>query len=132
MFHKKECSSKFCKIHKKTPVSEPLVKLPGRGKKKRVRYQVFSCEFCKIFKSIYLQNIYRRLLVKKNDQRRDFFSNCVLFYEYSRFAGQQGEREAIYLTPLYQFHPFHRRRAHLWFQSAIRLTTKLRTLRGIC
>ena len=79
MFHKKECSSKFCKIHKKTPVSEPLVKLPGRGKKKRVRYQVFSCEFCKIFKSIYLQNICRRLLVKKNDQRRDPHGYCLYY-----------------------------------------------------
>ena len=79
MFHKKECSSKFCKIHKKTPASEPLVKFPGRGKKNRVQYQVFSCEFCKIFKSIYLQNIHRRLLVKKNDQRRDPHGYCLYY-----------------------------------------------------
>ena len=38
-----------------------------------------------------------------------FFSIWVFFHEHSRFTGQQGKGEGIYLTPLYHFHPLHRR-----------------------
>ena len=38
-----------------------------------------------------------------------FFFIRVFFHEHSRFAGQQGKGEGIYLTPLYHFHPLHRR-----------------------
>ena len=31
----------------------------------------------------------------------DLFAIWVFFHEHSRFTGQQGKREAIYLTPLY-------------------------------
>ena len=37
-----------------------------------------------------------------------FFSIWVFFHEHSRFTGQQGKGEGIYLTPLYHFHPLHR------------------------
>ena len=33
-----------------------------------------------------------------------FFSIWVFFHEHSRFTGQQGKGEGIYLTPLYHFH----------------------------
>ena len=36
------------------------------------------------------------------------FSIWVFFHVHSRFTGQQGKGEAIYLTPLYRFHSFHR------------------------
>ena len=32
----------------------------------------------------------------------------VIFHVHSRFTGQQGKGEVIYLTPLYHFHPLHR------------------------
>ena len=35
-----------------------------------------------------------------------FFSIWVFFHEHSRFTGQQGKGEGIYLTPLYHFHRF--------------------------
>ena len=37
-----------------------------------------------------------------------FFSIWVFFHKHSRFTGQQGKGEGIYLTPLYHFHPLHR------------------------
>ena len=45
-----------------------------------------------------------------------FFSIWVFFHEHSRFTGQQGKGEGIYLTPLYHFHPLHR---HLAISRAI-------------
>ena len=45
-----------------------------------------------------------------------FFSMWVFFHIHSRFTGQQGKREAIYLTPLYHFHSLHR---HLDISPAI-------------
>ena len=38
-----------------------------------------------------------------------FFFIWVFFHEHSRFTGQQGKGEGIYLTPLYHFHPLYRR-----------------------
>ena len=40
----------------------------------------------------------------------------VFFHAHSRFTGQQGKGEGIYLTPLYHFHPLHR---HLDINRAI-------------
>ena len=37
-----------------------------------------------------------------------FFSFWVFFHEHSRFTGQQGKGEGIYLIPVYHYHPFHR------------------------
>ena len=37
-----------------------------------------------------------------------FFSIWVFFHKDSQFTGQQGEGEAISLTPLYHFHLLHR------------------------
>ena len=45
-----------------------------------------------------------------------FFSIWVFFHEHSRFTGQQGKGEGIYLTPRYHFHPLHR---HLDISRAI-------------
>ena len=36
------------------------------------------------------------------------FSIRLFFQEHSQFTGQQGKKEAISLTSLYHFHPFHR------------------------
>ena len=44
------------------------------------------------------------------------FSIWVFVHEHSRFTGQQGKEEGIYLTPLYHFHPLHR---HLDISRAI-------------
>ena len=71
---------------------------------------------------------------------RFFFSIWVFFHEHSRFTGQQGKGEGIYLTPLYHFHPLHGGEltsAHSWQPDSNReplvserksLTTKLRAL----
>ena len=45
-----------------------------------------------------------------------FFSIWVFFHEQSHFTGQQGKEEAIFLSPLYHFHPLHR---HLDISRAI-------------
>ena len=45
-----------------------------------------------------------------------FFFYLGFFQEHSRFTGQQGKGEGIYLTPLYHFHPLHR---HLDISRAI-------------
>ena len=45
-----------------------------------------------------------------------FFSIWIFFHEHSRFMGQQGKGEGIYLTPLYHFHLLHR---HLDISRAI-------------
>ena len=37
-----------------------------------------------------------------------FFSIWIFFHKHSRFTGQQGKGEGIYLIPLYHFHPLHR------------------------
>ena len=36
-----------------------------------------------------------------------FFSVWVFFHQHSRFTVNQGKGEAIFLTPLYYFHPLH-------------------------
>ena len=51
-----------------------------------------------------------------NLQSNVFFSLWVFFHVHSRFTGQQRKGEAIYLTPLYHFHPLHR---HLDISGAI-------------
>ena len=51
VFCKKRRSQKFCKIHRKTSVSESLLA------------QVFSCEFSEISKNTFLQYTYWRLLL---------------------------------------------------------------------
>ena len=35
------------------------------------------------------------------------FSAGVFFHEYSRFTGQQGKEQGIYLSPVYHLHPLH-------------------------
>ena len=58
----------------------------------------------------YLKNISKHL---KNLKK---ISIWVFFHEHSRFTGQQGKEEGIYLSPLYHFHPLHR---HLDISQAI-------------
>ena len=41
-----------------------------------------------------------------------------MFYEYSRFTGQQAKWEAISLYPFYHFHPFHRHLGNSWVIAA--------------
>ena len=50
VFYKKRCCWKFRKIHTKTPVP---VSLACNFFKKETLAQVFSCEFCEIFKNIF-------------------------------------------------------------------------------
>ena len=62
VFFKKRCSSKFHKIHSKTPVPESFsIKLqawlPATLLKKETLAQVFSCEFCEIFKNTFFYRI---------------------------------------------------------------------------
>ena len=37
-----------------------------------------------------------------------FFSIWIFFHKHSRFTGQQGKGEGIYLTHVYPFHPLYR------------------------
>ena len=58
----------FCKIHKKKPVLESHFNkvaglYPATSVKERTPAQVFSGEFCKILKTTFLQNTFRRLLL---------------------------------------------------------------------
>ena len=55
-------------------------------------------------------------LYRTQSSRGCFFSVWVFFHKHSRFTGQQGKGESIYLTPLYHFHPLHR---HLDISRAI-------------
>ena len=50
------------------------------------------------------------------EKKQFFFSMWVFFHEHSRFTGQHGKGEGIYLTPLYHFHPLPR---HLDISQAI-------------
>ena len=80
VFCKKMCSWKFHKIHRKTPVPETFFNKvaglrPATLLKKRLwpeacnvikkdtLVQVFSCEFCEISKTPFLQNTSERLLL---------------------------------------------------------------------
>ena len=57
-FYKKRCSWKFCKIPRKTPVSEPLFKPEVCNfVKKENLAQVVFCKFCEIFQNIFLYRI---------------------------------------------------------------------------
>ena len=55
-------------------------------------------------------------MARNNKTNVFFFSIWVFFHEHSRFTGQQGKGEAISLTPLCHFHPYHR---HLDISQAI-------------
>ena len=52
--------------------------------------------------------ILQQLKLKRSGWEFLFFSIWLFFYEHSRFTGQQGKGEGIYLTRLYHFHPLHR------------------------
>ena len=47
---------------------------------------------------------------------KDVFFTWVFFHEHSRFTGQHGKGEGIYLTPLYHFRLLH---GHLDISRAI-------------
>ena len=47
---------------------------------------------------------------------KDVFFTWVFFHEHSRFTGQHGKGEDIYLTSLYHFRPLH---GHLDISRAI-------------
>ena len=57
MFYKNRCCQKFRKIHKKTPVLESfLIKLQASDCnliKKETLAQMFSADFCEIFKNTF-------------------------------------------------------------------------------
>ena len=48
VFYKRSCFQKFCNIYRKTPVVESLFS-------KVVPKQIFSREYCKIFKNTYFE-----------------------------------------------------------------------------
>ena len=61
---KNKFSEKFRKIHRKAPASEFfLIKFQALGLHLEAQAQVFSCEFCKIAMSTFLQNSSGRLLL---------------------------------------------------------------------
>ena len=62
------------------------------------------------------QKFRQSLIVFEKPRTLSFFSIRVFFHVHSRFTGQQGKAEAVYLTPLYHFHPLHR---HLDLSRAI-------------
>ena len=57
-------------------------------------------------------NLFLILMLKKpvflNVKLKLFSFWVFFFHEHSRFTGQQGKGEGIYLTPLYHFHLLHR------------------------
>ena len=60
IFHKKTVLKKFSNIHRKTPVSESLFLINLQSFRpatllKRDSTQVFSCEYCEIFKNTYFE-----------------------------------------------------------------------------
>ena len=57
VFYEKGCSQKFHKICWKTPVSELVIK-------REIPTQVFSCEFCEIFKNNFFTEPLRWLLLR--------------------------------------------------------------------
>ena len=65
-----------------------------------------------------------------------FFSIWVFFHAYSRFTGQQGKRQGIYLTPLYHFHPLYRhldiRRAITAERSPLRIASSRTRTGNLC
>ena len=73
-----------------------------------------------------IKNLFLILMLKKPDFFNvklklffffSFFSIWVFFFhKHSRFTGQQGKGEGIYLTPVYHFHPLHR---HLDISQAV-------------
>ena len=54
-----------------------------------------------------LKNSYFGKVLLRDFANTFFFSIWVFFHEHSRFTGQQGKAEDIYLTPVYHFHPLH-------------------------
>ena len=67
-----------------------------------MKYQSWTCFWYWCWKNLFL-NVKLKLLFFL------FFSICFFFFhEHSRFTGQQGKGEDIYLTPLYHFYPLHR------------------------
>ena len=67
-FCKKMCSSKFHKIHRKTPVPETFFNRvvglrPATLLKKRFWYRCFPVNFVKFLRTIFLQNTSERLLL---------------------------------------------------------------------
>ena len=77
---KKSFSSKFCNIHRETPVLESLfnkfVDLQACNFiKKRLQHRYFSCEYCKIFKTPILKHIHERFFLM------EAFSDFVKSFE---------------------------------------------------
>ena len=64
VFCKKRCSQKFCKIHRKTPVSESLflIKLQASASG-RLWHKCFPVNFAKFLRTRFLQSTSRRLLL---------------------------------------------------------------------
>ena len=60
----KRCPSKFRKIHRKSPVPESLFYWSCSFIKKKALAQVFSCEFCEIFRNTVLTEHLRWMLLQ--------------------------------------------------------------------
>ena len=85
-FFKQICPSKFCKLHKKTPVLETfLIKLqlsPCKLFKKRLQHKCFPVKFAKLLRTSILKNICKRLLLEV------FYKKAVL-KNFAIFIGQK-------------------------------------------
>ena len=76
-FFKKRCSQKFLKIQRKTPVPEPI---PATSLKKETLEQVFSCEFCVIYKGTFFTEHLRT--TASNNSIPVTFSGCLIVPKY--------------------------------------------------
>ena len=60
VLYKRRCSNKFCKIHRKTPVLEPLFnKVTGLTPARETPRRMFSCDFLKFFKNTFFTEHFR-------------------------------------------------------------------------
>ena len=87
MFCKKRCSSKFCNIHRKTPVLESLFnKVEGQACnfiEKRLQHRCFPVNIAKFLKTPILKNICERLLLIFDKDLNSFLISVAFHIETS-------------------------------------------------
>ena len=87
VFYEKSCSWKFHKIRRKHLCQSLFFNTSLQLYKKETLVQVFSCEFCEIFKNIFLQNTSGRLLlIVVFGSSKYAFAINIRDYSFSRYA----------------------------------------------
>ena len=78
---KKKCSQKFKNIHRKTPVLESLLVAPATLLKKQTLAQMFSRQFCTIFKNIFFtEPLQKNASAKQQNIKNVSFFCLVISY----------------------------------------------------